>query len=50
MRGYDAMLEKLNPSKILFYGQVFDECEGNIEKIAPFYNIVAERRKSKSNV
>lgn len=30
MRGYDAMLEKLNPSKILCFGTPFEEMEGNI--------------------
>ena len=30
MRGYNAMLEKLNPSKILCFGTPFEEMEGNI--------------------
>ena len=30
MRGYNAMLEKLNPSKVLCFGTPFEEMEGNI--------------------
>ncbi len=30
MRGYDAMLEKLSPSKILCFGTPFREMAGNI--------------------
>ena len=30
MRGYNAMLEKLNPSKILCFGTPFEEMKGNI--------------------
>lgn len=33
MMGYDAMLERLNPSAILFFGAVPKECRGNIQKI-----------------
>ena len=33
MRGYDAMLEKLNPSKILCFGTPFEEMRGNIVTI-----------------
>ena len=36
MRGYDAMLERLAPSKIIFYGNVPDECRGNIVRIKAF--------------
>ena len=30
MRGYNAMLEKLSPSKIICFGTPFDEMDGNI--------------------
>lgn len=30
MRGYNAMLEKLSPSRIICFGKPFDEMEGNI--------------------
>ena len=37
MRGYDRMLEVLEPETILFYGNIPKECEGNIVWIEPFY-------------
>ena len=36
MRGYDRMLEVLQPETILFYGSVPKECDGNIVMIDPF--------------
>lgn len=30
LRGYNAMMEKLNPSTILCFGTPFSEMEGNI--------------------
>lgn len=34
--GYDAMMERLNPSTVLFYGKVPDGCRGNIVKVEEF--------------
>lgn len=34
--GYNAMLEKLNPQTIIFYGEIPSECLGNIVKINSF--------------
>ena len=36
MRGYDRMMEVLEPSTILFYGKIPIECEGNIIPIETF--------------
>lgn len=36
MRGYDKMLEVLEPTTILFYGIIPKECEGHIVPIATF--------------
>ena len=36
MRGYDRMMEVLEPTTILFYGTVPKECEGNIVPIKTF--------------
>lgn len=36
MRGYDAMCERLQPETIIFYGNVPEECRGNIVKIRAF--------------
>lgn len=35
--GYNEMLSRLEPSKIIFFGDVPKECEGNIEHHAPYY-------------
>lgn len=37
LKGYDAMLERLQPETILFYGKIPKECRGNIVHIEPFY-------------
>lgn len=36
MLGYDAMLERLNPETVIFYGPVPEECRGNIVRIKAF--------------
>lgn len=41
--GYDAMLERLQPKTIIFYGSVPDECKGNIVHISPFYDKFKKR-------
>lgn len=40
--GYNEMLTRLQPEKIIFFGMLPDECKGNIEYHEPFYEI---RRK-----
>ena len=35
--GYNEMMARLMPSKIIFFGDVPRECEGNIEHHAPYY-------------
>ena len=44
MLGYDAMLEKLSPSKIIFYGSVPEECRGNIVHIKSFQDKFREAK------
>ena len=41
--GYNAMLERLEPSNIIFYGLVPDECKGNIMPIAAFQESLRTR-------
>lgn len=36
LRGYDAMLERLQPTTVIFYGNVPNECKGNILHINTF--------------
>ncbi len=37
--GYNEMLARLSPSKIIFYGSVPPECKGNIEHHRPYYEV-----------
>lgn len=37
LAGYAAMMERLQPETVLFYGKVPEECEGNIVQIPPFH-------------
>lgn len=36
LSGYDAMIEKLHPESIIFYGKMPEECKGNIVRIKSF--------------
>ena len=36
LSGYNAMIEKLHPESIVFYGKVPEECKGNIVRIKAF--------------
>ena len=36
LSGYNAMIERLHPESIIFYGKVPEECKGNIVRIKPF--------------
>lgn len=44
MLGYDAMLERLAPEKIIFYGNVPDECRGDIIHVKSFQDKFREAR------
>nr|DAQ24053.1 MAG TPA: protein of unknown function (DUF4417) [Caudoviricetes sp.] len=45
LSGYNAMIERLHPESIVFYGKVPEECKGNIVRIKAFHD-----RFSKSNM
>lgn len=36
--GYNEMVKRLEPSCIIFYGTVPDECKGNIIRVKPFHD------------
>ena len=46
MRGYDAMLERLKPETILFYGKIPREARGNIIPVESFHEQMRRRCKS----
>ena len=41
--GYAEMLTRLQPEKIIFFGDVPDECQGNIEHHDPYYHTFTKR-------
>lgn len=49
--GYDEMLRRLEPTKIIFYGAILDGLEGEIIRVPSFYEqkrtMLNERRKKK---
>lgn len=47
LNGYDEMLRRLEPETVLFYGQVPEECTGNIVKIKSFGEELTERKRGK---
>lgn len=49
MDGYREALSRLKPSKVLFFGDVPDGCEGNIEQYDAFYKGVHARRSVDSS-
>ena len=36
LSGYNAMIERLHPESIIFYGTVPEECKGNIVRVKAF--------------
>lgn len=46
LRGYDAMLERLQPQTVLFFGNIPRECRGNICPVEAFYKTVERRAAS----
>ena len=42
--GYREMLSRLQPDKIIFFGDVPDECQGIIEHHRPYYETFTSKR------
>mgnify|MGYP004646051419 FL=1 len=38
LSGYNAMIERLHPESIIFYGAVPEECKGNIVRVKAFHD------------
>lgn len=45
--GYREMMQRLKPSKIIFFGDVPDGCDGHIEQIPAFYNSLANAQRKR---
>lgn len=50
LAGYEEMLRRLHPSKILFYGVVPEACSGSIVPISAYYNELKARCCGKESV
>ena len=44
LSGYNAMVERLHPESIIFYGSVPEECTGNITRIRAFHDKFKEAK------
>lgn len=44
--GYEEMMKRLNPSWVIFYGIVPEECDWNVIRVSPEYEKVKERCKN----
>lgn len=44
--GYNEMLSRLQPSKVIFFGDIPSGCNGNVERHEAFYHSVNSRRKA----
>jgi hypothetical protein len=36
LRGYEEMMKRLSPERVIFFGKVPEELEGDVEKVAAF--------------
>ena len=45
LAGYHEMTRRLSPVKIIFFGDVPEECEGPIEHHPPYYAAVHARKR-----
>lgn len=47
LKGYEEMMKRLDPSWVIFYGNVPEECDWNVIRIEPHQNAIRERRERK---
>ena len=45
LQGYEEMMKRLDPSWVIFYGKVFEECDWNVIRVKPFGAEFIERGK-----
>ena len=46
VKGYNTIMERLKPKKIIFFGTVPPECTGNIESHAAYYTTLSHAQKT----
>lgn len=44
--GYEEMMKRLNPTFVIFYGKVPEECDWNVIRVRPHYESIEERQTS----
>ena len=42
--GYEEMMKRLEPSWVIFYGKVPEECDWNVIRVSPHYKEIERRR------
>ena len=47
LSGYDEMVKRLNPSFVIFYGKVPEECDWNTIRVSPYYKKIEKAREEK---
>lgn len=47
LEGYREMMRRLKPEKIIFFGDVPSDCEGNIERLPTYYKSLANAQKKR---
>lgn len=45
LRGYEEMVKRLEPTWVIFYGKVPEECDWNVIRISAYYEKIVKRRK-----
>lgn len=45
LQGYEEMMKRLEPSWVIFYGKVPEECDWNVIRVEPHYKEIVKRRK-----
>ena len=48
LQGYNEMMRRLNPSYVIFYGFVPEECDWNIIRVPPHYDQIVKRRRTEN--
>ncbi|MCI5561781.1 MAG: DUF4417 domain-containing protein [Intestinimonas massiliensis] len=46
LSGYEEMMKRLEPSWVIFYGKVPEECDWNVIRIRPHYEDIVKRRRA----
>lgn len=47
LKGYEEMMKRLDPTFIIFYGIVPEECDWNVIRVTPHYKSIEKRREMK---